>query len=761
VANAPATTPLARRVELSLKEGRIPQALELAKQFARQEPGLVSEALVRKCFLRAAEAQVNRGAFRDAHSVLTEAEKVSCEDPAWWERLAELRADVGDHSRALQLLDKVPDVAARPRILGRLADRAIKEGSSGRAMVPDDLKPQFESVRKAFVEYEAGRDEPAREALNAIGLGSPFLEWKLLLRGLMAWSTNDTPRAFDNWSRLSPDRLPAKLAAPIRFAADKAFASSLPADRHAVVSKQAEQLTGGLTEGLRRLRKQVVNEDMLPAAFETARTVVPELNRHAADLIPRLANVMYWSILSDGQPEDVPRYLRLFGQPADDPSFHRLQAMVAQNMRRLDMAHGFWGKYEEWIAKSPNRWPPAQAARARALILERMGQLAHDWLEDEGEDDDLDDFFSMFSRNRRRAPVQRKPLKPSAEECFRQASELAPDRVGPAMSLLKEFASNPEKAAIALQEVLQRFPNDLTILQQAASFYERIEDAEKARECIRKAFAANPLDRELTAKVASFAFDDARQLAVAKDYEAALAAMKQAGSLGSQSMRLGVHALAAAMYTAAKKPEEAGKHLETLRNAPNARLVAAYRLAVEGARVKVKKSDLSPWQEAFETELQAEATPAETSALLDAMIQYLGEPTRYRGHKAHQTKILDRVRAIGEPTSKATEAEREQFGLALHRVSMWKVLGEFALLNRQSFPANAYFAFFEAEAKIARSKAAYVSGQTGYAYRRVKNLMKVAKDGRYQALQELLDARLKKNPDLERWLSGYDIDYGW
>lgn len=759
MANGPATTPLARRIELSLKEGRIPQALELAKQFAHQEPGATSQALVRKCYLKAAEAQVHRGDFRDAHSVLCEAEKLPCADPAWWERLAELRADVGDHTRALQHLERIPDPAVRPRILGRLADRAIKEGAAGRAMIPDDLKPPFEAVRKAFVEYEAGRDEPARECLNAIGLGSPFLDWKLLLRGLMAWSTNDTSRAFDNWSRLSPDRLPAKLAAPIRFAADKAFASTLPADRHAVVAKQAEQLTGGLSEGLRRLRKQLANENMLPAAFQTAQTIVPELNRLAPDLVPRLGSVMYWSIITDGRPDDVGRLLHLFGQPLDDPSFHRLEAMVMQSMRRLDMAHAFWGKYEAWIAKAPNRWPPVQAARARALILERMGQLAHDWMADKGEDDD--NFFSRFSRNRRQAPAKRQPLKPSAEECFHQASELAPDRVGPAMSLLKEFADNPEKAASTLQEILQRFPNDLTVLQQAANFYEQIEDAEKARECIRKAFAANPLDRELTAKVATFSFDDARRFATAKDYDAALAAMKQAGTLGSESLRLGVHALAAAMYTAAKKPEEAGKHLETLRNAPNSRLVAAYRLAVEGSRVQVKKSVLTPWQEAFETELRAENTPAETSALLGAMIQYLGEATRYRGHKAHQTKILDRVRAIGEPSSNVTEAEREQFGLAMHRLSLWKVLGEFATLNRIRFPANPYFVFFEAEAKLAKSKSMYVQSRLGYAYQRVKGLMKLAKDSRYQALQELFDARLKQNPGLERWVRNYDSETAW
>ena len=80
MANASATTPLTRRIDIALKDGRVPQALELAKQFARQEPGPAAQALLRKCYLTAADAQVHRGAFRDAHSLLTEAEKLPFDD---------------------------------------------------------------------------------------------------------------------------------------------------------------------------------------------------------------------------------------------------------------------------------------------------------------------------------------------------------------------------------------------------------------------------------------------------------------------------------------------------------------------------------------------------------------------------------------------------------------------------------------------------------------------------------------------------------
>ena len=56
---------------------------------------------------------------------------------------------------------------------------------------------------QAFAQVQAGQDEAARETLQPIGLRSPFLEWKVLLRGLIAYYQSDDVRALDNWQRLA------------------------------------------------------------------------------------------------------------------------------------------------------------------------------------------------------------------------------------------------------------------------------------------------------------------------------------------------------------------------------------------------------------------------------------------------------------------------------------------------------------------------------------------------------------------------------
>jgi tetratricopeptide (TPR) repeat protein len=758
VARVTAIAPITRQIEAALREKQFPTALDLARRHAKEQPGAAAEALLRKCYLTAAEVHVGRDSFREAHAVLTEAERLPIDDPAWWERLAELRAELGDHSRAMQLLDKVPDTTARPRVLGRVVDRALRDGPAGHILVPADLKPGFDLVIRAFAAYEGNRDAAARELLDGIGLSSPYLEWKLLIRGLMAWAANDTPRALENWARLSPDRLPAKLAAPFRLTVDKKYGATLPADRLALVTKQVDRISGGVNEGLRRLRKQLASEETIPDALETARAIVPDLKRVAPDSVPRLANIIYWALITGGQPDDLPRYQRIFGPPIDDPSFFRLQAMVMEYIRRIDSAHGMWKKYEEWIAKTPSRWPGPQAARARALVLERMGRLARDWLNDEGEDesDEFDDFFSFFVRNERRKPVKRQSLVPSAEQCFGKAAELAPDWVVPAAELMNEFAGEPAKALKAAENLLARFPSDLATLESAADLYEKLNETTKAHDCMKRALAANPLDRRLRQRAAGLALSAARQHAIENKFDDARASIREAAALGNGPLSPGVLALSSAIELRAKNKEEAGKHQESLMGLPDARLAGPYRLSVEGSRLKLTKKALGPVAGEFPAGLAGPATAGELGAILDALDQYRREPIAYRGLKSHEKKILDRIaQAAAQPD--LGEDDLVRLAKALHERKQWKPLGALTERGIIRHPENPYFVYFQAESLLARQRSEYVNYRTAMMYVRLKKLLDSNK-GRYVDMQEKLDERLRLTPDLDRWLNDR---WGW
>ncbi len=745
-----------KRVEQLLREGRYAQAIDAARQVSAANPGPASVELLRKAYVATGEYYVGRESFRDAHVALNEAEKLPSDDPANWEKLASLRADLGDHGKAISLADRASDPAVKTRILGRIADRGIKEGGGGKAFLPADLHAGFDLVRKAFAEYEKNQDEPARATLGGIGLTSPFLEWKLLLRGLMAWSANDNPRALENWARLTPDRLPARIAAPYRASIEKTYTATLPAERAAIVAQQMEALVsgGGVLEGLRRLRKFMATEETLYQAFEVARGLVPDLKRQYPQLLPKLANAFYWGIVGGGQPDDLARYTRLFGAPIDDPNFHRLQGFITEALGEFELSHGYWGKYEEWIAKHPERWPGPQANRARALVLEKMGQLAREHLESEPEED-FDDFdiLDFFGGGGRRSKKSKKPprpitLEPSAAECFRRASELAPDWVAPAKELLHEYASQPAKAKQAVEDILKRFPNDLPTLEEAAKLYEQMGEAVKAAECLKRALNANPLDRRLRQRVALLALNGARHRAEAGKFDLALAELNESANLSDASFAPAIAALRAAIAVKARA-DGMQAELDALMAVPDGQPAAHYRLYVEMSRLKVKQPSPTKFNKAFSESLAGPLTAAEIFGLLDALDQYRQEAIAYRGLKSHQKKISDRVAKVSRDVQ--SEDDLVRIGLALVRFGLWSPLKHLGERGMDDFHNNPYFPFFVGESKI-RNKSGFVSYQTGSMYRRVHDLLERDKANKYQRVRELLDERIKNSPDLERWL---------
>src|SRR5262249_17413088 len=275
--------------------------------------------LLQNTILGRARQLRSQGYTRDAGSVLQNAVQLDGA-PGFLEQLAEELAACGDVRRALEVLGKVPDPPGRPRGLAQAADAAPRQGKSGRDLLPEAYRGEFDAVLRAFAHAAVGQDEQARADLQAVGLQSPFLEWKVFLRGLLAYYQNDDARALENWQRLSPDRLPARLAAPLRFTIDAAFRTAQPPETQAVLQTQADQLPAApLVQPLRAIQAALARGRQLGQAFRQAETLLPALRQHDPRLVPRLAACFYWAVIDHGLPEDMRRFQRVFGAPADDP----------------------------------------------------------------------------------------------------------------------------------------------------------------------------------------------------------------------------------------------------------------------------------------------------------------------------------------------------------------------------------------------------------------------------------------------------------
>ena len=686
---APAAQPLPilkGRAEKAIREGRFQQALDLAKQVHKAEPTPAHLDMLCQAYLGRARQLRTQGQTRDAVTVLHVALTLDRTTPAWLGRVAEELARCGETRQALELTALAPEAAAK--VLAGAADAALQQEGAGRASLPEALHADFDRVIAAFRQTEAGKDDDARAALQGIGLRSPFLEWKVLLRGLQAYYANDDARAVENWQRLAPDRLPARLAAPFRFQIDPEFRAAQPPETQAALQRQLDRTeSGSLAPRLRQLRAALANHESLAGAFRQAEALLPALRREAPQVVDRLASCFYWAAVDTG-PDDVLRYKRVFGRPPADPSFFRLEALANERAGNPEDAHKNWQKYEKEIAADPKAWPAGQADRVRALIWLRMGRNAAA-VPDDAEMAKL----PAFLRNHPDRPL---PLNPSAEQCYRKALDLAADLLEAHEALigLHRRARRNAKAEKAARQLLEHFPDHLPTLEALSDLLLEKEKYDEALGLLQRAWKANPLNRELRSKVATAHLYAARGHALAdrfddgrRDYQAALNLVESEGTY------LVLSRWAACEFRAGQT-ERAEELLQQAKGRSPSALAVAYQMVVECARLKLHRTLKARFDKEFKAGLEEPATPAAAAALADLTRALMKSGVEYFGQKTHAKKVL----AYVEKAAKAdfTETQMETICSALVDLKSIRAARRYLDRGREKFPADPMFPYLEA-----------------------------------------------------------------
>jgi tetratricopeptide (TPR) repeat protein len=741
---APTPGELRARVVRATAEGRFQAALDLAKQLARHEPTPQNAELFRKAQLGRARQLRAQGATQDARTLLAGAAQHG--EAAWLEQVAEELARCGDPAGALALLERVPDTQARPRVLAEAADAALAQGKNGRDLVPEAYRGQFDLVIRAFDQVEQGQDDAARATLQGLGLQSPFLEWKLLLRGLMAFYVKDDARALEAFARLNPQRLPARLAAPFRFFLDPEFKRVQPPETQKVLQKQADQLFGsGLLPGLRTLQAALANERRIADAFRTAETLLPSVKADAPALVPALANCFYRAVVEHGLPEDVNRYRRVFGAPPDDPELWRLPALALERREQLREAHRCWHDYEKSVAKHPQAWSNGQAERVRALVWCHMGQNAEAY--EEGGDEDEDDF--LFGPPRRRGSRSRPGLKPGPDECFEKSIALAPDLLEAHNALFQHHRDHdrPGKAEKVARRLLARFPQHVATLEALGQMLMKKRKYADALGFFQRALQVNPLERRLRAAVIAAHLYKARDHAERGDFDAAREDYRAALAFDDRKQNAGVLCKWAACEFKAGNDAAAEELLEKARADQGDRLAVAFGLLVEVIRLKLPRPLKTRFDKEFNEALAEPPTVEAACALIATAAAHRDAGVDYVGQKTHEKKVL----AYLERLSDADLAEGPLVQLidgvqTLESKRLGKKLVDEGL---RRFPESPYFPLARAKEEIAKGPYRCRDWIARPALTRAKELAEaLPRDPRQQDLLAEIDKQLEELDEL-------------
>jgi tetratricopeptide (TPR) repeat protein len=489
-------TPLTERIQKARREGRTQQALELSKQLAKQQPSPEHQELLRAVTFERGCQLLDGGKAREAMVVFQNA--LAFEAPAEFRaKIAAKLAQAGDVATALSLFSQLPDCPERAVAFAQAVDAALIKGASGRAQLPPDLHAAFDAVVRAFELVEKQQDDAAREALQAIGLSSPFLEWKVMLRGLIAYYQNDDARALDNWQRLDPARQPLRLVAPYRFHIDPAFRAAQPeATRkrlQGIIDRAGNFGPLSALRGIEKLLGPWETDRAGRQAFRAASDFVRAFGAAQPQLVACLAQLFYKKVAEDGLDNDVELYRATFPPPADDPKLLRLSAISAEH-DQAPLAVDRWLDYEKHFATVAHRFPGTTAALAHALVWEHLGSLVR------------------LVMDEYHVPKH----VPPPVECYRKSIALVPGRLRPHKLLFESLKSAPKKkkeAVAAAKILVAQFPEHAPAWEYLGDAFLTARKASDSVEAFRAALKANPMNGELRRKLADALWARALQIA--------------------------------------------------------------------------------------------------------------------------------------------------------------------------------------------------------------------------------------------------------
>lgn len=687
----PALAFLPQRIDRARREGRYQQALELSRQLYKQDPSEVNLGLLRQATFERGQQLESQKQIKEAATVYGNAAEMGGA-PDFQRQVVERLAACGAAAQAQALAAKLGDGQLAVRLQGFVVDAALRQGPAGRAQLAPDLQAQFDAILQAFQHAEAGQDEPARSALQVIGLQSPFLEWRVLLRGLLAYYQNDDQRALENWQRLDPQRLPARLAAPLRFGIDPAYRAAQPPAGQNHLRQQLERVQGsGLVPSLRNLQAMLSREDNLAPAFRQAEGLLASLRREAPDLVAQLAACFRWAIVEVGQPEDLDRYLRVFGPLPDDPHLHRVTALAMEKRGMIAEAHEAWKDFEKDVAKNSKAWPGEQAVHVRALILAHMGKLAADFEDDLADDDD----FFPFAPRRRKKSSRR--LKPSAEECFRRSLELAPKVLSTHEALFQHYVviEDDEKALQAGKNLIEHFPDHAPTLEALSGLAMLAGNMQDAQHILEQALRANPLNRGLRFKLSKVHEFNTRTCALNKDFDQARTEWQRAIAYFDAPSKYTLLCLAAMVELKAKNRARYEELLAQATSGASHRLQAVYCLMCESIRLKVTPTQKKEYAHEFQDGLIGALEPRVAAKLVSLAVIQRGAGPAYHGQKTHEKKILAALEK--QPWNAYDEPALEGLVLSLGDLKAARLFERACAEGQRRFPANPRFFLAEAQ----------------------------------------------------------------
>lgn len=366
---------LQSQIEALLSAGKTHDAVEAAKQLAKQAPSPAAEAVLVKAYHARIQALLTSGLSKEAQTLgLLVAERFPAHRDAISGLIRQSEMSTGNFQSLLtELLTADPEKRRElETILARgLTDPAIVANSP---ILPADhpLKRAAAIVSHLFAAVTNGPlPEGALLPLNDIPRHSPLAPWKLLIRALDAFYQRNDAAVLANLASIAPEVGPARLVPVLRRLVGEKDADHTPSfavttvlnkiqGNRTVVRTHLAQLAQALTA--RNERHALTAVQALIPVFQSA--PLPQWRTFVATLIH------HWQ-RQDFPPEGL---LRALPKSKTDPDIVRLIAL-SMEPGAWEVALDWWGNYVT-LAKTTGILAAQEPDLARILL--HMAELFPD-----------------------------------------------------------------------------------------------------------------------------------------------------------------------------------------------------------------------------------------------------------------------------------------------------------------------------------------------------------------------------------------------
>lgn len=531
-----------------IERGNLKEAIKDLKAAYRDQPVEEVRTLLEAVLFRRAVQLRGYGLIAEAKAIAESLFELPGPSGLPETDLVDLLFGLGMSDRAMRIRSTEPSPEQDSHLKKRAADQAVLRPEHASGPWPE-IAAGARQIREVLQAIERSQDDAAAERLAGIPRSSPFADWKLFCRGLIARYRESEEECRANWGRLEPGRAAIKIAGALGLPSDSAASAGAAApvasgltgiSRSARQAREIAAFGHPVCERLRFLEAALRDEKLWSArdAAGVLRTWLKDdlaVSRRVTAAV--LGSMDAIDSQEDGDWRDWSSVVHRLEPLHFDPQWKRWAALQREETSDPKELYRVWSEFIHSaatntqlaedergliVALTRTRLAKSLAQMHRNLFVESDSGLRPKWfgqaLEPVGD------------------PEPNEWGKVVIDE-LRRAIALRPDLSDPFGVLGAIYLGNDcEAAAGALyREHTAAQPDNFEVALAAGVFFADRDEAEQAAEYVRRVQELRPLDRSecMLSLLWRLQIAWARRRAKRGEWQAAREALAEAGRAAS------------------------------------------------------------------------------------------------------------------------------------------------------------------------------------------------------------------------------------